>query len=443
MNDEEDYSHCYERSFSAYEDKKKIRCWSSKNTLKPHQVAKNCNKKFWFDCDKCPHEFSKALDNVNKGQWCPYCAGRKICGEEDCSHCYKRSFSAYEDKKKIRCWSSNNTEKPRQVAKNSHKKFLFDCDKCPHEFSTALNKVNGGNWCPYCAGKKICDKEDCSHCYERSFSAYEDKKKIRCWSSKNTLKPHQVAKNCNKKFWFDCDEEDCSHEFSTSLNSVNRGNWCPYCVNKTEKKFRNYLVKNLEKLNIKKIIYQFSPVWAKKPGITKRSRYYKYDFFVELGNGKVVVVEIDGPQHYKLVSDWHTRFCREDKKQRVGIYDRKTQTFNQRGQVFIQRLGSPERDSKDIQKHIRSTDILLYPQLSDKTKENLALQHNHSLIRLNQEDIYRNKGNWKTLFVESLSDISASLVPKKIDHADSKRYEKILRKRWIRNEGKLVLKPSE
>ena len=51
--------------------------------------------------------------------------------------------------------------------------------------------------------------------------------------------------------------------------------------------------------------------------------------------------------------------------------------------------------------------------------------------------------NWKTLFEESLSSINASLVPKKIDHADGKRYEKILRKRWIRNEGKPVLKPLE
>jgi len=280
--------------------------------------------------------------------------------------------------------------------------------------------------------KSVYEKKKKTLCWERSFASYEDKKKIRCWSSKNTEKPHQVAKNSNKKFLFDCDK--CFHEFSTALSNVNGGRWCPSCVYKTEKKFRNYLVKNLEKLNIKKIIYQFSPVWAGK---------YRYDFFVELENGKVVIVEIDGRQHYTLVAQRHTRFCREDKKKRVGIYDRKSRTFNQRGQVFIQRLGSPERDSKDIQKHIRSTDILLYPQLIDRIKERIAVGNNFSLIRLNQEDIYGNKGNWKALFEESLSDISASLVPKKIDHADGKRYEKILRKRWIRNEGKPVLKPLE
>ena len=31
--------------------------WSSKNKLKPDQVYKNSNLKYFFDCDNCKHEF--------------------------------------------------------------------------------------------------------------------------------------------------------------------------------------------------------------------------------------------------------------------------------------------------------------------------------------------------------------------------------------------------
>ena len=61
------------------------------------------------------------------------------------------------------------------------------------------------------------------------------------------------------------------------------------------------------------------------------------------------------------------------------IYDSKTHSFNQRGQEFIQRLESPDREEKDVKEHIKSTDTLC-PQLQDNYKENLTFKHNHSFV---------------------------------------------------------------
>jgi hypothetical protein len=33
---------------------------------------------------------------------------------------------------KSKNWSNKNKLNPREVSKNSHKKFIFDCDKCDH-----------------------------------------------------------------------------------------------------------------------------------------------------------------------------------------------------------------------------------------------------------------------------------------------------------------------
>ena len=61
---------CFNNSFAS-NDKSKY--WSIKNTINPINVFKNSNKKCWFDCDKCGHDFESALSDINNGNWCPRC----------------------------------------------------------------------------------------------------------------------------------------------------------------------------------------------------------------------------------------------------------------------------------------------------------------------------------------------------------------------------------
>ena len=64
----------------------KAQYWSAKNDKLPSEVALNSHKKFWFNCDKCSHDFEIILKDLNLGgNWCPYCANKKIC--ENCEKC--------------------------------------------------------------------------------------------------------------------------------------------------------------------------------------------------------------------------------------------------------------------------------------------------------------------------------------------------------------------
>ena len=47
-----------------------------------------------------------------------------------------------------------------------------------------------------CSDKKLCDKEDCKKCFEKSFASHE---KAKYWSNTNELKPNQVSKGSGKK----------------------------------------------------------------------------------------------------------------------------------------------------------------------------------------------------------------------------------------------------
>lgn len=128
---------------------------------------------------------------------------------------------------KSKFWSSKNTINPNEVALNSHKKFWFDCGKCGHKFDIPLNNVNNGKWCSYCSNKKLCSKDNnCKICFNKSFVSV---KYCENWSNKNKDLPEELFKNSHKKYLFDCPK--CEHTFEQCLSRITRGNTCNYCPN--------------------------------------------------------------------------------------------------------------------------------------------------------------------------------------------------------------------
>jgi len=212
---------CFNNSFASHE---KSKYWSEKNTEKPKNVFKSSHTKYWFHCNKCNHSFDSGLNDIVRGQWCPYCSNKKLCENNECIDCFNNSFASHE---KSKYWSEKNTEKPRNVFKSTDKKYWFDCDKCHHSFHSLLANINKGSWCSYCGNKLICDNNTCDFCYNNSFASHE---KSKYWSEKNTENPRDVFKSSNNKYWFDCHQ--CQHSFNSALNNiVCIGSWCPYCSN--------------------------------------------------------------------------------------------------------------------------------------------------------------------------------------------------------------------
>ena len=366
-----DCKYCFNKSFASYNEKTeknnlKIDCWLIKknNDLKPRDVFKKSNKKYWFKCDVCNHDFNSLLKSISRlNSWCPYCANQKLCNDTNCKHCFNKSFASYNEKTaknnlKINCWliKKNNDLKPRDVSISSGKKCWFKCDVCNHDFNSSLNNISRLNsWCPYCAVQKLCSDTDCEHCFKNSFASYNKKTaknnlKIDCWliEKNNNLKPRDVSKHSDKKYWFKCDV--CNHDFNSSLASISGLNtWCPNCKNKTELKLYNWLLKQLI---IKEVKREYKPEWCStkfryinKNKKIKNSKYqYRYDFLITFKNNNKLIIELDGIQHFKQVSNWKTP---------------------------------------------------LHNQIRDKYKEFLANKHKIPLIRCIQEDVFMNRNNWK------------------------------------------------
>jgi very-short-patch-repair endonuclease len=271
----------FEKSFASHS---KAKFWSTKNKGSPLDYALNSHKKCWFDCE-CGHSFESTLLNINQSNnWCPYCYNRKLCG--NCSTCFEKSFASHE---KAKYWSNKNELKPKEVLKGSEKKYYFNCDTCSHELLIDLKHIScHGRWCPYCSHQKLCDDQECKMCYNNSFASIERSKFLK----DKTINPRILFKSTNKKYKFDCDR--CNNLFETPLSAVTNGNWCPFCVNKTEEKLFN----NLIKLYV--IKRQFKSVWCKNP---KTNKYLPFDFILEDLN---IIIEQDGPQHFKQIGNWQS-----------------------------------------------------------------------------------------------------------------------------------------
>lgn len=72
--DNQECKECFEKSFASHPNSK---FWSDDNNLKSRNVFKNCNSKFYFNCNKCNNTFHAKLANINKcNSWCPFCKSK-------------------------------------------------------------------------------------------------------------------------------------------------------------------------------------------------------------------------------------------------------------------------------------------------------------------------------------------------------------------------------
>ena len=338
----------YEHSFASHS---KAKFWSTKNEGKPEDYALNSHKKFWFDCDKCGHEFESSLLNINQGNnWCPYCYNRKLCG--NCDSCNNKSFASHS---KSIYWHSDNIYKPEEVLKGSEKKFYFNCEKCPHKLYISLKKISSqGRWCSYCSHQKLCKDTNCNMCYNNSFASIERSKYL----TDKTINPRTLFKSTNKKYKFDCDK--CNEMFDSPLSAVTNSIWCPFCVNKTEEKLFNELTKHYV------VKRQFKPIWCKNP---KTNKYLPFDFVLESLN---IIVEQDGPQHFKQIGNWQ----------------------------------SPE-----------------LTKINDIYKMKCANENGFSIIRLLQKDIWNDRYDWLSELLENINNIVNKQVVQNIYMCKNDEYK--------------------
>lgn len=347
--DNENCNICFDKSYASNPFSQN---WSDKNKVNSRNVLLNSHKKFWFNCFKCLHVFTKSLDYISD---CPFCSNQKLCEDENCNLCFQKSFAS---NNRSQNWSDKNELQPRNVFKNTAKMYWFNCNICNHKFKSSLANVSQGNWCPYCAvpSKKLCEDKNCNLCLQKSFLLHD---KVKYWSDKNTLKPRDVFKGSQKKYWFNCDKND-KHVFEISIKNIIAGKWCPFCVNKTETKLYELLTPIYSSFN-----RQFKVDWC------KQQNYLPFDFVIK---DYRIIIELDGEQHFKQVSNW------------------------------------------------KSPEIV---QENDLYKMKCANENGYSVIRLLQDDVFKDKYNWLDELKNNITKIINEQKVQNIFMSKNNEYDKL------------------
>jgi very-short-patch-repair endonuclease len=306
-------------------------------------------------------------------------------------------MSYFDSHPKSKFWSNRNTLKPNEVALNSHKKFWFDCGECGHPFESSLLNINqANNWCGYCYNRKLCG--NCDKCNEKSFASHP---KSICWSNKNILKPNQVLKGSEKKYYFNCDK--CPHELEISLKQISCQNrWCSYCAHQKlcENEECNMCFNNsfasVEKskfLNDKNI----------NPRILFKSSNKKFGFDCDVCN-KIFPCQLSD-----ITRGIWCSFC-VNKTEKI-LFDKLVEKYNNLKRqykvewcknikhlpfdfVIEERKIIIELDGKQ---HFEQIGNWLSPQETRKNdlfKMKSANENGFSVIRILQKDVYKNKYNW-------------------------------------------------
>jgi hypothetical protein len=272
----------------AYKHKDLAEQWhNEKNGNKtPAQFASKSNTKVWWLCrEKCPsgclHEWEETISNRTGGDHgCPFCSHRQCCEHISITATHPEILEMWD-------YSKNEGLDPKKFTAGSSQQVNWLCRNtcsygCKHEWSGYISNIVGHmRGCPFCSKPQ---KKNCIH----TSIVYTHPKLLEIWDyNKNgDIKPEnytfgsgfEVAWVCSKK-----------HKYTGTINGrFKRG--CPICINKTESKLYDYLIKLYPSL--KKQL---------KLESCKNKTYLPFDFCVpELK----VIIELDGRQHFKQISNW-------------------------------------------------------------------------------------------------------------------------------------------
>lgn len=264
--------------------------------LRPENFSFGSERVVWWLCPKstcaegCPHEWATEISKrlkrgVDAG--CPFCAinHKSVCVHNSIVTTHPHLMTEWDYKKNVGL-------SPEKLIAGSCQKVWWKCVKgceygCEHSWLARISdRINSNTGCPYCCSQrqKFCVHQTISYSHPTIAAEWHPTKN-------SDLKPDQFISGSDRRIWWKCCVND-KHEWITSIsNRVTNKTGCPHCRNnKTEGLLFTYL-----KEHHSDTIHQF------KLANCKRIKYLPFDFCIP---SLKVIIEMDGGQHFKQVSNW-------------------------------------------------------------------------------------------------------------------------------------------
>ena len=226
---------------------------------------------------------------------------------------------------------------------------MITCSVCSRDFPQTPDNHLQGRGCPDCRLEKI--REVNRRQRKKAADEFEEKATAKHGKGRYTYDNVDYV-TAITPVMITC--LACSRDFPQTPNSHLRGNGCPTCYYKTEKKVYDILINHYPGLT-----FQFKANWCKNP---ETGRYYPFDFCIK---EKSVIIELDGIGHFEDVEHWKSSF--ED-RHRVDLV--KQVAANENGFRVIRLL----QEDAWSDKYDWLTELL--GNIEDDTKQNIFMCKN-------------------------------------------------------------------
>ena len=188
--------------------------------LTPDQVTAYSNKRVWWKCAKCQHEWQSSAANRDQAN-CRSCNAKKA-GQKTSAAAVKRNNFAEKRPDIAKQWhpAKNGTITPYDVSCGTAKHFWWVCEKGHEWQSSVANRVKDNLGCPYCGNQKVLVG------YNDFLTQFPEIAKEWNYEKNVGLSPENFVSGSGKKVWWKCKN---GHEWEAHIRARVRGSGCPTC----------------------------------------------------------------------------------------------------------------------------------------------------------------------------------------------------------------------
>jgi hypothetical protein len=222
--------------------------------LRPDAVTKHSNKRIWWQCATCNHEWSTQIsERTNSGSCCPSCYQTRMKKARLNPKVYIRPTIELTAKgKKIsRAWydarrgsyaplsqthpdiasqwhpTANGKWTPSDFAAGSEVVAWWKCDEGPdHEWQTPIFSRTGNRPtnCPFCVGRRVSMDNSLQALFPEIAQQWHPKLNA-------SLKPSDTTAHSKVKAWWVC-PKNRKHIWDATVGNRTAGKGCPFCLGK-------------------------------------------------------------------------------------------------------------------------------------------------------------------------------------------------------------------
>ena len=172
-------------------DKEMAKLYSKNNKVPADMIPCDSSANVEWECEH-GHTWNRTIANQVKIRTCPVCA-KRVPSEK------YSLFALHPELKKEWIAEKNGDIGEKEIMPNANKKFWWKCEN-GHEYLCTAADRHRGKGCPYCAGKKVLEKDSVYATHKDIIKKYWD-------YEKNRYSPKELPAESKRKVWTIIDGE--------------------------------------------------------------------------------------------------------------------------------------------------------------------------------------------------------------------------------------------